>query len=379
MFICRDQFVDNIDGLIKHLKFEEQKEIFLKDIVHQCSPENELQNTLVQHFESVIKPSHLSSKLFTYCNSIVSLYGFLENFIEKIAEEFITNINNASIPVNSLPKSIKKYHLELSMQLLTKVRRDRTLSHSEKSDAEKKVIKNLNSFLQEDANYELNSKAFTIHTANFRFKLIESFFEQLGIKNIANRALKTDSVKNNLATRQQQDSLDDPKTLKSWLEIELDDLAQLRNEIAHGGFDRNIESFDLIIERAEFIRSFGTALADILNYTYKEVIFHSAGRHILGNAIRTFPAQNCFGFEGKSIDENSEPFTLRVGDLIFAHNNNSENKVLSGEISSLRLNKSDVLEINIPNDNEFSIKVNFEVTRGMTNRELSIPKAIIDP
>lgn len=372
MFICGYEFADNIDGLIQHLKFEDLKDKFFRDLVKACSTENELYGAVRNHLDEVVKPSGTPLKEFTYTNSIITLYGYLESFFEKLSEEFITSINEASIPVSALPKAVKDRHLELSMQLLTKVQRNRTQSDSDKNDSEKEVIKNLNSFLQEELGYSLNSKAFSVHTANFRFDLIQSFFAQVGIDRIANRALIIDNVKVQLAARQQQEPLDDPKTLQSWLEHELDDLAQLRNEIAHGSFERTIESFDLVIERAEFIKRFGLALADILYRSFEEVIFHSKERYIIGNADQTFPMHNCFGFEGQSLDVDTERFTLKVGDILYAFNRNCSERVITGKVSSLALNRTAVQELQVPSELDYSIKVDFDVTNSMSNRELSI-------
>lgn len=374
MFVTKDQFVDDINSLIKHLQFEEQKEMFFKQLVQECTTGNELYDSIGQHMTDVIKPSSTSSKDFTYRSSIVSLYGFLENFLEKLVEEFITSINTASIPITTLPDSVRNNHLDLSLQLLKKNQTDRTQTETEKKCNEKDVIKNLNSFLQEEEGYSLNSKSYSIHTANFRFDQIQSFFLQVGVERIANRALNIKDVKELLAARQQQEPLDNAQTLQSWLEIELNDLAQLRNEIAHGAFERPIESLELVIERAEFIKQFGSALADILYRTFEAVIYHSVQKHIIGNADQTFPNYNCFGFIGKPVDSETEKFTLKVGDLIFSHNDNSDKKVITGKVMSLRLNKIEVQEIQIPSDQDFSIQVDFDVINGMINRKLAIQK-----
>ncbi|WP_236559753.1 HEPN domain-containing protein [Colwellia sp. 20A7] len=326
------------------------------------------------HLATVVKPSGISSKEFIYTNSIISLYGYLESFLQKLAEEFITSINEASIPVSALPKAIKERHLELSMQFLTKIGKDRNQDDSVKKNCEKQVIENLHSFLQETNEYSLNSKAFSAHTANFRYELIQSYFAQVGVSHIAYRTLGFDNVTNQLALRQQQETTENKSALKNWLEYELGELAQLRNEIAHGSFERSIESFDLIIERASFLRHFGVALASILYRSFEEIVFHGKARFVIGTADRAFPLQSSFGFVGKAINVDEEQFTIKIGDEIFAHNKSTGSKVISGVVSSLMLGGKRSDEVVVPSEQDFSIKVDFEISNSMTNRELSITR-----
>ncbi|MGK0271525.1 MAG: hypothetical protein ACI88H_002188 [Cocleimonas sp.] len=374
MFICSDEFSDNIDGLIQHLSFEEQKDKFFKELVKTCSTENELHELITLHLNDVVKPSGTPSKGFIYTNSIIALYGYLESFLEKLAEEFITSINEASIPVSALPTAIRDRHLELSMQFLTKIGKDRNQKDCDKKNCERQVIENLHSFLQENKEYSLNSKAFTAHTANFRYELIQSYFAQVGVGKIAERTLGFDDVTNQLALRQQQEPTENKFALKNWLEYELGELAQLRNEIAHGAFERPTESFDLIIERALFLKHFGAALASILYRSFEKVVFHGKTRVVIGNADRTFPHHRAFGFNGQALNGTEELYTVKVGDEIFAYNSTAGNNINSGVVSSLILNGATTNEIEIPSEQDFSIQVDFIVTNNMINRELSITK-----
>ena len=126
MFVSKDEFSDDVDSLIAHIKFEEHKDEFFKQLYRTCQSSNALHAMIEQHLDDVIKPSHLSSKEFNYRSSIVSIYGYLESYLEKLAEEYITKIDEASIPVNALPDAIRERHLELSMQLISKFQRDRS-------------------------------------------------------------------------------------------------------------------------------------------------------------------------------------------------------------------------------------------------------------
>ena len=242
MFTSTDEFSDNIDKLILHLITEDLKDDFFKELVKTCDSANPMHQMVSDHLNGVVRPSGTASKGFTYTNSIISLYGYLESYLEKLADEFISSINEAKIPVSAIPKAVKDRHLELSMQFLKKVAWNKKQDETEKRECEKQVVANLHSFFQESDDYTLNSKAFTVHTANFRYELIQSYFAQLGEDRIADRTLGISVVPEKLAARLGQDVPEDNDVLKSWLEKELSELAQLRNEIAHGSFEGAIEA-----------------------------------------------------------------------------------------------------------------------------------------
>ncbi|WP_351189880.1 MAE_28990/MAE_18760 family HEPN-like nuclease [Shewanella sp. TB4-MNA-CIBAN-0142] len=376
MFTSTDEFSDNIDKLILHLITEDLKDDFFKELVKTCDSANPLHQMIRDHLSGVVRPSGTASKGFTYANSIISLYGYLESYLEKLADDFISSINEARIPISALPEAVKCRHLELSMQFLKKVSWNKKQDEVEKRECEKQVVANLHSFFQEADDYTLNSKAFTVHTANFRYELIQSYFAQLGEDRIADRTLGISVVPEKLAVRLGQDVSEDKEVLKSWLESELSELAQLRNEIAHGSFEGSIESIDLIIERAEFLKHFGVALGSILYRSFEEVVFHGKKRKILGNADKAFAQASCFGFKGKVLSDDEDTFTIKVGDEIYAHNAKSSDKLLKGSVQGLVLNQEHVDEIEFPNMLDCGIKVNFVVASTMTNREISLVNKI---
>ncbi|PSS73190.1 hypothetical protein AYI74_04245 [Shewanella algae] len=372
MFISTEEFSDNIDKLITHLISEDLKDDFFRDLVRSCDEKNPLYYLVNNHFKSVARPSGTASKEFTYTNSIISLYGYLESYLEKLADEFVSSINDAKIPIAALPKAIRERHLELSLQFLKKIAWDKRQDEAGKRACEKQVVANLHSFFQEDDEYTLNSKAFAVHSANFRYELIQSFFAQLGEERIAERTLGIAAVAEKLAGRQGQEVPEDKDVLKSWLEFELGELALLRNEIAHGAFERPIESIELVIERTEFLQKFGLALGDILHRSFEEIIFHGKERQELGKPDRAFANKFSFGFQGKQLNGDEDTFTIMVGNEIFAYNRNSSNKLLKGTVKGLVLDKKSVDEITFPNALDCGIKVDFDVTSTMTNREISI-------
>lgn len=368
MFLATEDLVENIEGLISLLDFESKKELFFKQIVRSSSPDNDLQPHILKHLEEVIKPSNTLSKKFLYQSSIVSIYGFLESFFEHLAEEYVSKINNLSLPVSSLPSAIRDKHLDLTIQLLTKTRKDES-----KQEFLKQVIGNLHSFVQESLPHTLNIEAFSAHTANFRYDLIKSYFAQLGVENAPRRALGNKDLVDNLSMRQRQETTDNKLILDSWLTHELQELTQLRNEISHGAFNGQVESFELIAERALFVKSFGLSIAEILTRTLTRLEFDNIERAIIGNPDRAFPNKRSLGYRGSTL-QNEARLAIVAGDQVYAFNH-SNNDLISGEVTSLFLGGAEANEIKLPNEQDFAIGVNFKVSSNLSKYEVSIAKS----
>ncbi|EOG5906720.1 HEPN domain-containing protein [Vibrio vulnificus] len=374
MFTSTDEFSDNIDKLILHLINDYLKDDFIRDLVKACDDSNPLYKMVQDHLKGVVIPARSSSKESTFTDSIISLYGFLESYLEKLVEEYITSINEASIPIAALPSTIRERHLELSMSYIQRVTKHRLMEGDDKFVCEKEVIEKLNGFLQGESDYSLNCKAFSGHT-NFNYDSIQKLFAQVGIEKIAERTLGLNYVTDQLAKRLQQEPTEDTATLKAWLESELRDLSLLRNAIAHGAFEGTFENTELIIDRAEFLKQFGIAVGTIVLRTFEELVFHGKERQVLGNADKAYAQTSCFGFKGKVLGADDDTFTIKVGDEIYAHNAKSGDKLLKGSVQGIMLNKEPVDEMDFPNALDCGIKVDFVVASTMTNREISVVKA----
>ena len=370
MFESNKDFVEHIDALINHLNDDKSRSDFLKNIIKKYNCDSAIKDEIVNHLHSVKMASLINAKKFTYTNSIISLYGFLENFMESIAREFIINLNTIQAPFLSLPKEIRSSHLELSIDLLKKVQRNRAQNKEQKITLIKSVIANMNSCAQEDATYQLNEHAFSIHSSNFRYDAIHNLFCKIGIHGVPRLALRNPKLRNSLAKKHTVSSNIEEKILLSLLISELDDLAPRRNEIAHGSFDGDLESVEMVIERALLLKGFGNSVSEVLIDYFHDIVFLSSSKNNIGKPDKTYNGSCVFGFIANQSHNNGETTDIKVGDMLFAVNDASNNKVKYGKIVSIVNNKLPTESIQLPSLTDFAIKVDFEFSAHMDNRRI---------
>ncbi len=323
MFDSEKVFSRNITNLINHLEYEKLRGDFLKNIVRRYNCESAIRDEIVEYLRDVERVSLINAKQFTYKNSIISLYGYLESFLENIVREFIQNLNQVEISFSSLPEEIQQFHLELSINLLKKVQRTKANSKSQKNSKIKSVLQNMHTCAQEVNDYQLNEEAFSLHTANFRYDSINALFCKIGIHGVSEASLREEKLRDAIANKHTIDSNFERKVFELLLASDLDDLAQRRNEISHGSFDGELESIDLVISRALCLREFGVSVSKILNDHFHKFIFLSPSKIFLGTPTKVFNGISVFGFSANPANSSDEAISINVGDMVFAHNNSS--------------------------------------------------------
>jgi hypothetical protein len=374
MFESEQEFANNIDNLIDHLKHDKSISDLLIGML-RIPLEDPKVTVLMDAYNSSTRASSLTNaKKFTYTSSIISLYGFLESFIENIACEFIEHLNLLQTPYIRLPKEIRDSHLELSMNLLKKVQRSRIHSKEEKSNSIKSIVSNMYSCTQESVDYKLNEKAFAIHSANFRYDSIHNLFCKIGIDSVPRRTLQNEQLIDALAKKYATDTNIEKKIFISLLTTELEDLAQKRNEIAHGSFDGNLESIEIVIERSNIISAFGSSISKLLTDHFYGFIYSYSEKIKLGKCSKVFDKINVFGFEANQGEFEGQPSVIGVGDITFAVNEKSSLKIKYGKIVSLMLNGIKVNEIQLPAISDYAIKVDLEFNANIGKRAIYVSK-----
>ncbi|WP_422413914.1 MULTISPECIES: HEPN domain-containing protein [unclassified Endozoicomonas] len=367
MFNSTSDYVKNIDSLVSHLKYEGDRQYFLKSLIKKYGSDNEVAKDIRDHM-SGFRSVYVNSKRFNYNSSIVSLYGFLENYLEAVIKELVLKINSARPKFNNLPKEIRNSHLNTSIDLITKIQRDRSLSKDVKDELIKTIVYNLNSCAQGDDGYRLNEDSFSIHTANFRYDSIHSFFNKVGVSHLPRRTLKCKNLQVSLAEKHSGEKTLEQKLLVSLLQSELDDLAQRRNEIAHGSFEGEIESIDLLINRAVFLKAFGCAIDKILNDYYYEFAFSSGLKVSIGKPDKVYNKIKVIGFSGENFPDESLGGEIYVGQKIFAFNDSGKNKLKHGSIVSIKSNGSEFDRIKIKNKTSIGVMVDFDLSSHDSSR-----------
>lgn len=372
MFDSEVDFITKISSLVEHLKYLAAREKLVRSIIRKQAVNPHLKNEIESYLAVLAPNSSITDKEFTYTNSIVSLYGYLESFLEAITREFIQNLNQISIPYSSLPKEIRRSHLNLSMDLLKKIQRRKTHTSIEKNNIIKEILFNSRACIEEIENYQLNEEAYSLHSANFRYDSIHEYFCKIGINGLPRLTIREAELRFAIAEKHSIDVSYDDKVFVSLLAAELDDLAQRRNEIAHGSFNGELESIDLIIARALCIKAFGRSVGKALTDYYHEFVFDSPATISLGMPAASFTRISTLGFLANANSSNVSTFVVNLGDILFAKNEDSAEVLKYGKVVSIFNDKQAVESLSVPCSADFTIKVDFEFNSRMQSREIYI-------
>jgi hypothetical protein len=235
------------------------------------------------------------------------------------------------------------------------------------------AVRNMDGFLREMSSFEMNYEAFTNHAANFRYDTIHEIFSRIGIEGVSRSCLMDADFIDSLCQKHSIEGVSSQKLLVPLLMRELDDLAQRRNQIAHGARIDDIESVDLTISRINLIKEYVKAIDLVVTKSLEIYTFSVSSKLSLGKATKIFPKMNVIGFSNLNSPEHFDTNNKIVeGDLIFAVNNKSSERVISGRIVSLRVDDIPQTDIALPCNKSVSIGVNFTISDNFQKRFLYV-------
>jgi len=300
-------------------------------------------------FQEHISQSISSKKRFEYNTIIVSLYGFLEQFIEAIIVGYLNYLNRIIPSYEDMPSPIKGNHIELSFELISKSSKEKSRNYF----SPKIIIQNLNSCLLPGGhNYTINNDAFSLHSANFRVEIINDIFARFGINNISKKIENTTKFCKYLSSRYQERDI---KTIKSEEIFSLlNELADRRNEVAHGVNTDQILSNELLLERLAFLEAFCKGLYEVV---YNETLpYKSRFKGIeLSEPIKVFN-NNIVCFHIKNTH-------VKVGDLLIAKPAKSSLPYLEDNIREIQINGKKHDEITDDMAENVAFRVDFKAKK----------------
>lgn len=195
-----------------------------------------------------------TKRKFDYSSAIVSLYGLIENYIEKFCFEYSENIEHKIPSYEFLDIKFTDNHFELSIELIKKISEKK---HSKYANISKeKVVSNLNNCLTIKQPYKLNREAFTINSGNLKHSKICDTLGYLNIK--LNEKLKQIHCFNS-------------QTENAFNKV--DDLVQRRNEIAHGNVQDILDTTE-IFTYVDFIEKYLVSIGQIMKNEIEQLELH---------------------------------------------------------------------------------------------------------
>lgn len=248
------KFKTQLEGLRKLVQFYETENKLQADfIVYDPDQSKAYLYELSQHF----KAFSVTKREFNYNSLVISLYGYFERFIEDIVVDYLDQLNKAVPNYNDLPEKITERHYSLCIALLGKLDQARYAGL-----AKKDIIDKLNKCLNVGEQYKFIIDAFTQHGANFKTSVIDDFFGNLDISAIGKLIMDNQIFKQFTQTRLGINP-DDNINAEQSFEI-INDLAQRRNDVAHGVSSGLLQN-TIISEYITFFEEYSNALVNVCN------------------------------------------------------------------------------------------------------------------
>jgi hypothetical protein len=183
---------------------------------------------------------------FLYSSVIIELYGCLEAYVEDLIEDYVRELNRLVSRYADLPKGLKANHRRLSGLFADRIESKANPGLVTVAD----VIANLHSCLSGANGFVINAEAFAYHTANVRVPIVEKMFVDAGSASIMT------TIGSDPRFRSVKDAID-PDTADLFFRI--NDLADRRNEVAHGA-PSELLSVALLAQYIEVMDAFANAL-----------------------------------------------------------------------------------------------------------------------
>jgi hypothetical protein len=219
-------------------------------------------------------------KQLDYTTVIVTLYGLFEQLVEGLIGEYSSNLSKSAPSYADLPSKLKKAHSEMSVELLPRLEHSRYRGRIQIGQ----VIANMHSCLSGNQEYMLNLDALQQHSANFRSEVLGQAFQRLGIEQVLQKLPKYEPFSSYLDTNAGLQA--GVSTKPEIIYGQLDDLADRRNDVAHG-VNTEILSIDILRERIDYLTALGNSLACLIEE--ESVCFHASFKgQPLGKPIQVY-------------------------------------------------------------------------------------------
>lgn len=229
---------------------------------------------------------------------IAGLAGAWEQLVESLILDSVNYIQSRCKDYSSLPEPFAKQHYELSLKMLDQLARHRKFAHIDRVE----LLRRLHVCLSGASPYQLNDEVFLIRTANIRHDELSTLYSRIGIPTVLDRLRDYRPFRKLIESIHGKPSKSLPPRV---VYEQLDQLIELRNDVAHGCVD-NILSASQLKSLIVYVERLGLALADTTRLLLLETSLartRSAGHtlQVFGNSI---------------VCVNKGPCRLRVGDWL---------------------------------------------------------------
>lgn len=267
--------------------------------------------------------SGIGKRRFDYNSVVISLYGLLEQYVEALVRDYALHLHSVTSVYTELPEAFQKAHTELSIALLGKLEQSRYRGVI----SARAVTAKLHSCLNGDTPFTLNLEALYQHTANFRSDVIASTLARLGVLSAPERLRQSGAMKTHLANLYPDRDLATVTLEEIYQPI--NDLAERRNEVAHGSAS-SLLSNEILLDYLAACEAFCLALHELL--TAEAMAFEVSRRGILiGKPIAVYNNSII------CIELHDQP--LKLGDVLVVETGQSAFPFVGGTIEEIQIDR----------------------------------------
>jgi len=324
-----------------------QHNSLIDDVITEAVPNAAFNNgkvqTLIEHAGTFRR-----KKIFEYNSYIISLYGLFERYLENVLEDYLLEYSRIYKNYNTLPKSIRDRNLSVTIELLKLLDLPKY-----KALKPEDIINRINSSLVLDQPI-LIVEGFSHHSNNFRHSAITEYFKQAGIDNLSKLLTYYEPLKANL-----DDKYGNTANLDATIIFEvINDLAQRRNDVAHGVDDIQLIGKTIVYEYILFVENYCTSLFRILENEISKTKFFSAT-----------PLEMITVIKGEILCVTPCKKDIKIGDSILVQKTNQYYPQFEElEIESLQINNASLSTIYSTNTENFAMRLKGRINKNFLFR-----------
>ncbi|MBH0029515.1 hypothetical protein I6F10_00995 [Pseudoalteromonas sp. SWYJZ98] len=204
----------------------------------------------LKHLVEDIEINMVANKIFNYNSYVISLYGIFERYIEDLLKGYLVSISSIFNNYNELPNKIREANIKKCSELLL------NLGLQKNKDLAPEIIISALYNNVSNGSIKLNYEAFIQHSSNFRSSSINEYFKSVDINDLNKLVCNYEPIKSTLESK-----FDNPEgTSSKQLFKAIDEIADRRNEVAHGTKVLNLLTPELILEHCVFFQSYSESL-----------------------------------------------------------------------------------------------------------------------
>lgn len=204
----------------------------------------------IVEFCSHISSIRTSKKIFEYKAIVISLYGILEKYTNLWIQDHINSLPSLITRYDDLPEKIKNNNFQLSIRLIALIsdKKNTKFEGIKKED----VLLKLNNCVNSNGNYALNEEAFYPLSGNLKHSKVVEAFKTIDID--LNQAFKKSKRFAEFYQNTYNSHIHNKKDSDAFKLI--DDIVDLRNDVAHGNCIDNIFDIDEFEQYIVFLENY---------------------------------------------------------------------------------------------------------------------------